>query len=560
MKRHGRDSYYVVGEGILTEDDRAWPLCQRPSTEAELRKFRFSRMGPKGPPSDSALHRTLAEAMVRPGPQPNSVAPAIPAGFTYLGQFVDHDLTFDRTATAAAETVSVRDLAQGRSPALDLDCLYGRGPTDPVDARFYGDAVRLKVGTTAAAPFPDAGTNVDRDGFDLPRVGLGSRRSERRRALIPDLRNDENLVVAQIHLAFIRFHNRVVGTLGREGTPSTELFQTARASVVKHYQWMLKSDFLPRIVDREILDDVFANGRSFFEVVPNPGNPRADASYMTLQPGDMPTMPVEFSVAAFRLGHSMIREAYQWNRVFRSGGPGGVAPLLLLFSFSGTGGTLSPDGDPTLADPDSGSFERLPTSGIVDFRRLFDFGEAGRADLAVRVGTSNVAKRIDTLLVDPLKDLPLGSFGGHGVVAASSRLNLALRNLSRAAMVQLATGQQMASMMEIKPLSAAEIIEGSGGAALAGLTASQRNTLAEHTPLWFYILREAELTGGRLTGVGARIVAEVFHRAMEGSRHSILRDPTWRPRFGPDSETFRMVDLLLFAFEGRADLLNPLGD
>jgi hypothetical protein len=202
----------------------------------------------------------------------------------------------------------------------------------------------------------------------------------------------------------------------------------------------------------------------------------------------------------------------------------------------------------------------LPTSGIVDFRRLFDFGEAGRADLAVRVGTSNVAKRIDTLLVDPLKDLPLGSFGGHGVVAASSRLNLALRNLSRAAMVQLATGQQMASMMEIKPLSAAEIIEGSGGAALAGLTASQRNTLAEHTPLWFYILREAELTGGRLTGVGARIVAEVFHRAMEGSRHSILRDPTWRPRFGPDSETFRMVDLLLFAFEGRADLLNPLGD
>ena len=79
------------------------------------------------------------------------------------------------------------------------------------------------------------------------------------------------------------------------------------------------------------------------------------------------------------------------------------------------------------------------------------------------------------------------------------------------------------------------------------------------TPLWFYVLREAELNGGRLTGVGARIVAETIHRAMEGSRFSIVRDPAWHPTLGPDNATFRMSDLLLFAFEGKKDLLAPLG-
>lgn len=74
------------------------------------------------------------------------------------------------------------------------------------------------------------------------------------------------------------------------------------------------------------------------------------------------------------------------------------------------------------------------------------------------------------------------------------------------------------------------------------------------------MLVEAELAGGKLTGVGARIVVEEFHRAIEGSRVSILRDPGWRPEFGPDRDTFRMVDLILTACDGRAELINPLGD
>ena len=92
------------------------------------------------------------------------------------------------------------------------------------------------------------------------------------------------------------------------------------------------------------------------------------------------------------------------------------------------------------------------------------------------------------------------------------------------------------------------------------LKIEQLEGLLRNTPLWFYILREAELNGGKLKGVGARIVTETLHRAMEGSDVSIVRDTAFRPSLGPDNQTFRMVDLLLFAFERKKTLLAPLGD
>ncbi|WP_460915953.1 peroxidase family protein [Plantactinospora veratri] len=264
----------------------------------------------------------------------------------------------------------------------------------------------------------------------------------------------------------------------------------------------------------------------------------------------------------------MIRAVYDWNRVFNtSDHPDVLAPgtLELLFQFSGTSGILSPDG--TVADPESGSFERLPTNWIADFRRLYDFTEAGRDDLVAVVRRDesdpgqrqlNLTQRIDTRLVDPLRNLPLGSFGGQDA-PPPIELNLAFRNLTRAVMVRLASGQQLAQLFDLVPLKGDEILSGLDGAVLDGLSDEQKAELTTNTPLWFYILREAEFNGGRLDGVGARIVAEVFHRAIEGSRISILRDPTWRPTLGPDDETFRMVDLLLYAFEGKAELLNPVG-
>jgi hypothetical protein len=450
----------------------------------------------------------------------------IPAGFTYLGQFIDHDLTFDRTSVMLGEEVSPAELLQGRSPSLDLDSLYGAGPANARSARFYRDDRHLKVGTTVRVD-PD----VARAGFDLPR-GSGATKSDKRKAVIPEARNDENLAVAQTHLAFIRFHNRVVDSLPAT-TPAAQRFARARESVVKHYQWMIRHDFLPRICGKAVVNDVFANGRKVFEV--------------GVDPTTVPTMPVEFSVAAYRLGHSMIRAAYDWNARF----PDGQGTLGLLFTFSGTGGNL-------------GGGTRLPSNWIADFRRLYDFAEAGRDDLVVPKALSNRAMRIDTNMVDPLKHLPAGTFGGPNAPASDPSRNLAFRNLTRAEMVKLATGQQMALLLKnrgvaVTPLTKAQVRNGDNGATLSGLTAAQRDSFVSNTPLWFYILREAELNRGRLTGVGARIVAETFHRAMEGSQHSIVRDSAWRPSLGPNDTTFRMVDLLLFAFEGKKNLLAPLG-
>jgi hypothetical protein len=208
--------------------------------------------------------------------------------------------------------------------------------------------------------------------------------------------------------------------------------------------------------------------------------------------------------------------------------------------------------------------KRLLSSWIADFRRLYDFGEANRPNLTVPANKFNRAMRIDTTLVTTLKNLPRGTFGRPTVTFNDPRANLAFRNLTRAKMVKLATGQQMATFLKSKgvnltKLTKAQIRKGNNGADLDSLTQTQRNALLTDTPLWFYILREAELNGGRLKGVGARIVAETFHRAIEGSEHSIVRDTAFTPTLGPNNTTFRMVALLLFAFQGKKALLAPLG-
>jgi hypothetical protein len=516
VEHHGSESYFVIGEGLLTESAGGREPMLARTVEAQAPPFRFSRMGPKGGGRQlgDSNRKKVANAMAAGGGTSQ-----IPAGFTYLGQFVDHDLTFDKTKVMLGEHVSPAQLLQARSPSFDLDSLYGAGPTDPGSAKFYeADGVHLRMGTTLAADGIAA-----KEGFDLPR-GAGARAAAKRRAIIPDPRNDENLAVAQTHLAFIRFHNRVVDTLPAS-VPAASRFAQAREIVTKHYQWMLRTDYLPRICARGVVNNVFRSGRKAFEV--------------GVSPTDVPTMPIEFSVAAFRLGHSMIRRAYNWNKIFDDG----FGTLDLLFAFSAGSGDL-------------GGGQRLPSTWIADFRRLYDFKEAGRADLAVPEAKFNRAMRIDTRLVNPLRNLP-------GFAADDA--NLAFRNLARATMVRLATGQQMATFLKSKgvtltKLTKAQIREGNGGASLDGLTRSQRAALLRDTPLWFYVLREAELNRGKLNGVGARVVAETFHRAMEGSQVSIVRDPTWRPSLGPDDTTFRMVDLLLFAFEGKRALLNPLGN
>ena len=204
---HGSESYYVLGEGLLGESLGGREPTLARTAEAATPPFRFSRMGPRGGGKQipEGTRKALADAMAVAG----GGSVGVPAGFTYLGQFIDHDLTFDKTDVMLGEHVAPAALLQARSPSLDLDSLYGAGPGDPASEQFYeADGLHLKMGKTASGD-----GLASKDGFDLPR-GAGSTVAAKRKAIIPDPRNDENLAVAQTHLAMIRFHNRVVDTLG----------------------------------------------------------------------------------------------------------------------------------------------------------------------------------------------------------------------------------------------------------------------------------------------------------------------------------------------------------
>ena len=235
----------------------------------------------------------------------------MPAGYTYLGQFIDHDLTMDRTDVMLGEDVSPADLLQGRSPRLDLDSLYGAGPGDPASAKFYeADGLHLKTGTTIAPTAPTA-----KAGHDLPRVarpaegeaqGADPRPAQRREPhRRPDPPRDDPLPQpGRRQAARLGAGRRSVPTRPQAGHPALPVADPAR----------LPAADLPT---RPSLDDVFTNGRELVE---------PDAA-----PTDVPTMPIEFSVAAFRLGHSMIRDAYNWNRRF----PATAGILDYMFDFSG---------------------------------------------------------------------------------------------------------------------------------------------------------------------------------------------------------------------------------
>src|SRR3954454_11988032 len=127
----------------------------------------------------------------------------LPAGYTYFGQFVDHDITFDPVSSLTRQN-DPDALTDFRTPRFDLDSLYGAGPSDQ-PYLYKPDGVSL-----ALAP----------GGIDLQRNGDG-------RALIGDPRNDENLIVSQLQVAFINFHNAVV-TRGRSPKEkSSELLRRA---------------------------------------------------------------------------------------------------------------------------------------------------------------------------------------------------------------------------------------------------------------------------------------------------------------------------------------------
>jgi len=436
----------------------------------------------------------------------------VPSGFTYLGQFIDHDITFDPTPIPEKNVDPLR-VHNFRTPKLDLDCLYGLGPA--------GHPFMYQRSEAGAGPLFLIGRNresKDQNGNTIPtRQNDLPRHDDNGFAMIGDPRNDENLIVAQLHLALLKFHNKVVDQLQASGLDDEKLFAEVRKKVTWHYQWVALHDFLRRVIDPSVLDDVLQNGRKFYQF------------------GDDAFIPIEFSVAAYRLGHSMVREEYDYNRVF---GPGSGrlarATLGILFAFTGFSGRDI-----------AGSVQEMPvpTNWIIDWRRFFELPRANPNSPVL-----NLTRTLDPFLVPALHTLP-----GSDQQNPKPTDSLAVRNLLRGNRMQLPSGQSVAAAMRIPPLSASEIASGSDG------TVVKSQGLEHQTPLWYYILKEAQIKGKgeHLGPVGSRILAEVFVGILQGDSNSFLaQNPAWRPDLpAKTAGTFTMVDLLNFVGE-----VNPLGE
>jgi hypothetical protein len=477
----------------------------------EVMGGRFTRLFPYAPTAmfDECDLEKLAGAMIadpeepeqepkdHPDPEENT---AIPAAYTYLGQFVDHDLTFDPIShlREALTPAQLQALVDFRTPRFDLDNLYGRGPDD--QPYLYKDNdIRMLLGT------PLSGKQFDPGAVDLPRGPSD-------RALIGDPRNDENRIVAQLHAIFLRFHNEVVRTLGGKDHVS---FEEVRDQVRWHYQWVLVNDFLRTIINMETYNSVFRDSYNFVTAIPR------------LRANDLELMPVEFSVAAYRFGHSMIRPSYRLNPAIES--------LIPIFSDHPDGFTAG-----------LGGFRPIPPEWAIDWQFFIKIGhDAGR--------DPQLSYKIDTSLVYPLSKLPER--------VAKDPSNLALRNLERGRTFQLPSGQDVARALGMRPLDDVDIKIGM--ATEKGLQkpiAKFGDSFVGNAPLWVYILAEAQATSWKkpypgltqdkvpikLGPVGGRLVAEVFASLLRGDPTSYVNA---KHKFKPFPEfsngrTFGLAELI----------------
>jgi hypothetical protein len=433
----------------------------------------FGRMFPSLPSCDFAdnLLRKLGSnggIMDEGAGNASGNSETIAAGITFFGQFIDHDITFDPTSSLERQNDPAA-IHNFRTPLLELDSVYGSGPEaspflyqQRTSRNGQNDPAKLLIGVN------DKNEPID----DLPRNSQGV-------ALIGDPRNDENLIISQMQLAFLKFHNCVVDYLRADGTPEGEIFEEAQQLVRWHYQWIVVNEYLPLIIGRDLTWDILEHGPRHYPIKEDP------------------FIPVEFAVAAFRFGHTQVRETYTVNASSGS---------LTLFGGLGRG------------------FEAVPAEKRVDWRFFFDI------DPKI---TPAPSRKIDPKLAGVLFDLP---FVFTEDVALKS---LAVRNLLRSESFTLPWGQRVAQAMGVKPLTDEEL----------GLTALGFPT--NRAPLWYYLLREAEVRskGEHLGPVGGRIVGEVLLGLLQGDSKSYLcAAPDWKPTLpANEAGTFTLADMLVFA-------------
>lgn len=478
--------------------------------------------------------------------EPADENPTIPVGYTYFGQFIDHDISLDPTplSTKGSDLAAMEDF---RTPALDLDCLYGGGPDDQ-PYMYEEDGLRLRLGAPLTAAGAPHGANRD-----VLRLNTGT---DKQPAILGDKRNDENRIVSQVQALFIAFHNKAVqddaliSAIGGDIDNTTSRFRAAAMAVRWHYQWVVANDYLPRICEPGMVAEVMGSG----------GPPR-------LENYDRPDMryaymPVEFAGAAYRFGHSMIRPGYALNADV-----GTTDERIPIFSR-----------DRKSTSNLNGFGVPQPANWGIDWRFFLD--GLGRDGLDSEFKVPQPSYRIDANLVDPLADLP--EFHAIG----SPFANLAYRNLARGANnLRLPSGEQVARALGIVPMSP-DVIWGAGSRLVgAGAISPEfqanldkakarrkvvrdkwasgdHHTLTGNTPLWYYILREAEyygvgdggsdpagVFGGHHLGpIGSRIVAETFIGLLWRDEMSYLRRwPAFKPLLPKAGPTFLLSDIVRYA-------------
>jgi hypothetical protein len=497
----------AIGVGVAAPAVCLMGKAQAQSAAFVIREDRFGRIFPRLPPF-AATSPQLAAALTDIG-KPEGVMDAKDplergpillitdptlsvnnpdntnhtAGTTFMGQFIDHDVTFDLNSRLG-EPVAPEASPNSRTPALDLDSVYGGGPIRSPE--LFGRRSRRE-------PLSGIKFIVEHGGLfeDLPRTPSGT-------AILGDPRNDEHIILAGLHAAFLLIHNNAVdyvaGNNRRMGPE--EIYREARRLTTWHYQWMVLHEFLPLFIGRTLVNDILARGRRFY---------RPAVGFM----------PVEFQGACYRFGHSMVRPSYRANLAGDNAGP--------FFGF-----IFDPSQEGALDPDDFRGGVRAPRR-FIGWQTFFDFGD----------GNLRNNKRIDTTLSTPLFQLPRSAIPGEG-----GPNSLPQRNLLRHIAWQLPSGQAIAQEMRAPVLSSGDL----GELAQYGLN------LENSTPLFYYILREAHLlAAGRTLGpVGGRVVGEVLIGLMQLDRNSFLRaQPRWRPtlpnRVGQLTHDFRMVDFLTFA-------------
>ena len=452
------------------------------------------------PETDDTLKHLsdLGEAMrdTEFDPDGNSM---IPAAYTYFAQFVNHDINFtdvkkepdqtdfqlldENTLKPWTDQEIAKKVSNKRGGMLDLECLYGAMQADVLPPRQPDNPDKMALGKVSH----HAGLPKGKDEFsDLVRGPKSAELKIDRTALIGDRRNDTNIILSQLHVAFLRAHNAIID---RERTTFIE----AKQLLQKHYHWLILHDFLPRIVTDETIKAVL-------------DSPQFDASE---------GLPYEFSVGAFRFGHSMIRRRYYYNESV-----GGEENLGRLFTSVVLCNGLAPK-------PGEG-YSNIRDSRIIRWRNFI-------TDSAV-----NKARKFRTLMVEPLYEL-LDDI--HAVNIPGER-SLAVQDLKRGYLLRVPSGQVIAEQLKVEPLNEAKLEKATTPQQFQVL---KDGGMVECTPLSFYVLAEAALTeDGKLGEVGGRLVAEVVIGLLRDRQDSIV-DANWTPDFGLKKGTFFLPDLLRLA-------------